>query len=406
MQEEEADALAREPLLLIPGPTMVPEQVRNACARQMISHRGAEFLALHDDVVPRLEALFKTGGAVTVLPCSGTGALEALIANTLSPGDRVLSCVMGAFGERFAAIAAAYGLDVDRIQVPWGEVPQVDEVTGRLRGAGQRYRAVLLTHSETSTGALLPLQEIAPAIRAVAPDILILVDMVSSFAGVPVQLDAWGIDGAATASQKALMTPPGLGIVALGPRGLEAAQSARLPRFALDLRPYLEKPGQPPYTPAVGLWFGLQAALDMIDAEGEANVYRRHRLMSDMTRAGVRALGLEPLVDDAFASPTVTAIQLPERVPAGELLRLLKERYGVILAGGQGQFRGRVVRLGHMGAVTPQHVLTALDALDEAAMELRIADQPGAGPAARAVLNQAAGNGGHGADNPLEGTSL
>lgn len=385
--------MAKEPLLLIPGPTMVPEAVRQACAKPMISHRGPEFQDLHDDVVPRLKSLFRTSGPVAVLPSSGTGALETLIVNTLSPGDRVLSCVMGAFGERFARIAIAYGLEVDIIQVPWGEAPQAETVVDHIRRAPAKYRAVLLTHSETSTGVLLPLPEIAAAIRVASPDTLILVDMVSSFAGVPVDMDAWGIDGAATASQKALMTPPGLGIVALSPRGEEAVQSAGLPRFTWDLRPYLADPGNLPYTPAVGLWFGLQEALNLIEAEGEGAVYDRHRLMAAMTRAGIRALGWEPLAADAVASPTVTAFRVPQEIGAGQLLRQLRERHSVILAGGQGSLRGKIARIGHMGAATPDHVISALAALDEVVVEAGIVSAPAAAGAARAVLNNWAGDG-------------
>lgn len=387
--------MAKEPLLLIPGPTMVPDQVRTACSQQMISHRGQEFLDLYDNVTSRLQAMFRTSGAVVILPSSGTGAMEALLVNTLSQDDRVLSCIMGAFGKRFAEIVEAFHVQLDRLEVPWGNVPEIDQVVERIRQAaaqGSPYRAVLLTHSETSTGALLPLQQMASAIRAAAPDILILVDMVSSFAGVPVDMDKWGIDGIATASQKALMTPPGLGIVALGPRGLQAMESATLPRFTWDLRSYLQKPGDVPYTPAVGLWFGLQAALNLIEAEGEEAVYDRHRLMAAMTRAGARALGMEPLTIDDIASPTVTAITLPDQLPAGNLLKQLKERYQIILAGGQGELRGRVVRLGHMGAVQPEHILTALDAIDEIAVGSGIAPEPQAGKAARAVWERWRGN--------------
>ncbi|HEY8449259.1 MAG TPA: alanine--glyoxylate aminotransferase family protein [Bacillota bacterium] len=377
--------MEREPLLLIPGPTPVPDEVVRAASRPLIPHRGAEFVELHADVTERLRQLFRTAGDVVVLPCSGTGALEAALVNTLSPGDAVLACVMGAFGDRFAQIATAYGLAVDRLEVAWGEVPAIEAITARLAGAARPYRAVLFTHSETSTGALLPLAEVAAAVRRHAPEALVLVDMISSFAGVPVELDAWGIDVAVTASQKALMTPPGLGIVAIGPRARAALEAARLPRFTWDLRPYVEKPGQPPYTPAVTLWFALQAALRRIEREGVDQVYRRHRLLAAMVRAGVRALGLEPLVADAVASPTVTAIPLPGGVAPAEVLRRLREQHGVVLAGGQGPLRGRIIRIGHMGAVQPAHIEQALAALDEVAVALGIAPAPAAAAAARAA---------------------
>ncbi|HEY8488634.1 MAG TPA: alanine--glyoxylate aminotransferase family protein [Thermaerobacter sp.] len=362
---------------LSPGPTPVPDEVRAACARQVVLHRSAAFDQVSGAVLEGLRRLFRTEGRVVVFPCSGTGALEAAVVNTLSPGDRVLAVVMGLFGDRFAAIAEAYGLEVDRLEVPWGRVPTAEQVAERLEAAARPYQAVFLTHSETSTGALLPLDRLVPAIRRVAPQALVLVDMVSSFAAVPVAMDAWGIDVAVTGSQKALMTPPGLGIVALGPRALEAVERARLPRFTWDVRPYLAGGGDFPYTPAVTLWFGLQAALERIAAEGEENVYRRHRLLAAMVRAGVRALGLEPLARDEDASPTVTAVELPGGVRPGEVIRRLEER-GVVVVGAQGQLKDRAFRIGHMGAVEPAQVLAAMAALE--AVLVPMLEEAGHGP--------------------------
>jgi len=354
-------------LLLLPGPTPVPVEVREACASQVVLHRGEAFREVQVEVVERLKSLFGAEGRVAVLPSSGTGALEAAIVNACSPGDRVLACVMGEFGERFGAAAEAYGLDVDRIEVPWGQVPAPDAVLDRL--AAGCHRAVLLTHSETSTGALLPLESLVPAIRRAAPRALVLVDAVSSFAAVPFAMDAWGVDVAVTASQKALMTPPGLGIVALGDRGLEALGSARLPRFTWNLRPYVSEPPELPYTPAVTLWFGLRAALRRIAREGAEEVYRRHRLLARMVRAGARALGLRPLAADGVSSPTVTALLSPEGVDPAAVIRGLGAR-GVVVAPGQGPLRGRAFRIGHMGAVVPDDILRGLAALEDVLTEL------------------------------------
>lgn len=359
------------PVLLSPGPTWVPDDIRAACARPIVLHRSAEFDPVSAEVIEGLRRLFHTSGRVVVFPCSGTGALEAAVVNTLSPGDRVLAVVMGLFGQRFSEIAEAYGLQVDRLEVPWGQIPDTEQVVARLQGGGRQrasgargYRAVFLTHSETSTGALLPLAQLVPAIRRAAPDTLVLVDMVSSFAAVPVEMDAWGIDVAVTGSQKALMTPPGLGIVALGARALEAVEQARLPRFTWDLRPYLAQGGDFPYTPAVTLWFGLQAALRRIHREGEDNVYRRHRLLAAMVRAGVRALGIEPLAPDHAASPTVTAVPLPEGVDPAVVIARLREEHGVVVVSAQGPIQRRAFRIGHMGALEPDQILVGMRALD------------------------------------------
>lgn len=370
---------------------MVPEEVRAACGRQVISHRGEDFDRLQEDVLGRLRRLFRTAGRVVVLPSSGTGALEAALVNTLSPGDPVLACVMGAFGQRFADAAAAMGLEVDRLEVPYGAVPEAEAIVQRLRGRPGGYRAVLLTHCETSAGTLLPLERVVPAIRAAAPDTLVLVDMVSSLGAVPVDVDGWGVDVAVAASQKALMTPPGLGIVALGPRALAALEEARLPRFTWDFRPYLRE--GVPYTPAVSLWFGLQAALARIEREGEEQVYRRHRLLAQMVRAGVRALGLEPLAPDPVASPSVTAVLLPDGIAPERLIARLRAEHGVVVVGAMGPYRQRGFRIGHMGAVQPEHVLVALDALEATLTAMGHAPAGAARDAAEALLAAAGGRG-------------
>lgn len=358
-------------LLMIPGPTLVPPRVREAVSRQMISHRSPAFEELHADVTGRLARLLHTSGDVVIVPSSGTGALEAALVNIASPGDKVLSCIMGAFGERFCEIAMAYGLDVEQVPIEWGRAPTPDQIVERIQQADRPFHAVMLTHCETSTGVLLPLPEIAAAIRAAAPDVLIVVDMVSSFAGTLVDMDAWDIDVAVTASQKALMTPPGLGIVALGTARAQAAQAAaRLPRYTWDFTPYLETPGKPPYTPAVGLWFGVQAALASIEEEGETALYARHRQMATMARDGFAALGITPLAPADVASPTVTGGILPEGLVPGTILRLLRERYGLVMAGGQGHLKTKIIRMGHMGGVQPHHVEAALGSLRDLWAEL------------------------------------
>lgn len=354
-----------ESLLMIPGPTRVPQRVREVLSKQMISHRGPEFEELHADVTSRLAKLFHTEGDVVLLPTSGTGALETALINVSSPGQRILSCTMGAFGMRFSEIASQYGLNVERLETEWGQAPTPEEVTARLEQAEEPFHAVLLTHCETSTGVLLSLPEMVAAIRAVSPNTLVLVDAVSSFAGAPLHMDEWDIDVVATASQKALMTPPGLGVVALSQRAREAVEKAQLPRFTFDLRPYLASPGRPPYTPAVGLMYGVLEALKSIEEEGEEALYERHRNMAQQARAGFEALGLQPLAPAEIASPTVTAAVLPEGLTPAEVLTAMREQHNVVLAGGQGHLRERIIRMGHMGGVHPQHVEAALTALGE-----------------------------------------
>lgn len=349
-------------LLLIPGPTPVPPDVQEAAAKPVVPHRGPESTALYGDLTRRLTAIFGTEGKTAIMPCSGTGAVEAVMINTLSPGDRVLACVMGLFGVRFANQAEALGLEVHRLNTPWGRVPSTDEIIDAL--SRDDYKAILLVHCETSAGTVLPLEEVGPAVRRESPETLVLADMVSSFGGMEVKLDEWGIDGAATASQKALMCPPGLGITAFGPRGLEAMEHSRFNKFAWDARPYMEDPPNLPYTPALTLWYALDAALARIEEEGPAAVYRRHREMGTQVRRGLTSIGLKPLAPEERAAPTVTAADLPDGVDPHRLLEIIREQYGIILASGLGPLSSHTIRVGHMGAVTPQHLDSALEALE------------------------------------------
>jgi aspartate aminotransferase-like enzyme len=228
-----------EPNLRIPGPTALPPSVRQAGARQMINHRGPEFAAMLGRILEGMKPFFGTTNDVTMLTTAGSGGLEAAIVNTLSPGDRVLGISIGSFGDRFAKIAGIYGADVTKLDAEWGYAAAADEVRERLRSIGA-VKAVLLTHNETSTGVMNPVAELAAAIREEAPDALILVDSVSGLGAVPFEMDAWGVDVVVTGSQKAWMAAPGLAMLALSDRAWAAAETARMPRFYLDLRTHRE----------------------------------------------------------------------------------------------------------------------------------------------------------------------
>lgn len=319
-------------------------------------------MALYGDLTRRLASMFGTEGKAAIMPCSGTGAVEVVIVNTLSPGDKVLACVMGLFGERFANQAEALGLEVHRLETPWGRVPAADEITAAL--ARDDYKAVLLVHCETSAGTVLPLEVVGPAVRRSSPETLILVDMVSSLGGMEVRLDEWNIDAAASASQKALMCPPGLGIAAFGPRGLAAMGKSRFKKFAWDARPYMEDPPNLPYTPALTLWYALDAALARIEKEGLDAVYRRHRESGAHVRRALAGIGLRPLASEERAAPTVTAAALPDGLDPEQLLAAMRREHGIILASGLGPLSTRTIRIGHMGAVGREHLEAALEALD------------------------------------------
>ena len=370
-----------EPNLRIPGPTALPPSVREAGGRQMINHRGPEFGAMLARITEGMRPYFGTTSDIAILSCAGTGGLEAAIVNTLSPGDRVLGVSIGEFGERFAKIAEAYGANVDKVAAEYGWAAEPAEVAERLAGGG--YRAVLLTHNETSTGVMNPIPELAAAIRAAAPDALILVDSVSALGAVPFELDAWGVDDAVTASQKAWMAAPGLAMVAASERAWAAIETARMPRFYLDLRKARHSlaEGETPWTPAIAVAFQVDEGLRLMVAEGQANVFARHEACAAAARAGLGELGFDLFADRAHASTTVTCVNLPPDVDWKTFNAAVKRR-NVILAGGQGKLAGKVFRVGHLGSVTVEEILGAVAALEDVSLEMGRAITPGAGVAA------------------------
>ena len=359
-----------EPNLRIPGPTALPLSVREAGARQMINHRGPEFKELLGRLQSGMKPYFGTTGDIAILSCAGTGGLEAAVVNTLSPGDRVLGVSIGAFGDRFAKIAEAYGATVDRVVAEWGWAAAPDEVRERLAAGGGDYRAVLLTHNETSTGVMNPIPELATAIHDVAPGALILVDTVSSLGAVPFDMDAWGVDIVATASQKAWMAAPGLAMVAASERAWAAMETAKMPRFYLDLRKHrdLMADGETPWTPAIAVAFQVDEGLRLMNEEGQAAVFARHIACAAATQAGLEALGFQLFAEPANRSKTVTAAWIPDGLDWKAFNGEVKRR-GVVLAGGQGKLTGKVFRVGHLGSVTVDEIVDALETIEAVSLE-------------------------------------
>ncbi|HKC72843.1 MAG TPA: alanine--glyoxylate aminotransferase family protein [Chloroflexota bacterium] len=350
--------------LRVPGPTPLPPQVREALARQMMNHRGPDFAAIMHEVHASLRYFFATENPVLTFPASGTGGLEAAIVNLLSPGDEVLAVSTGVFGDRFARIAAAFGLVVHPLDYPWGRAADASGVAQALE-AHPRARAVLLTQNETSTGVLNPVEAIARAARAARPDVLLLVDAISGLVAAPLLADAWDLDVVVAGSQKAWMAPPGMTMLSVGERAWEATRSARLPRLYWDFAAARKAhdQGQPPYTPAVSVYYALQVALRMMRDEGREAIWARHSALAEHTRAGVRRLGLDLFADPDHFSPSVTAVCVPDGVDASRLLRAARDTYGVVFAGGQGALSGRIIRIGHLGWVSQADIDAALDAL-------------------------------------------
>jgi aspartate aminotransferase-like enzyme len=349
--------------LLSPGPTPIPNEVALAMSETMIHHRTPQFNKIFEEARRGLKTLFGTSGDVLMLASSGTGAMEAAVANLFSQGDKVLVINGGKFGERWLNIANAFGLDPVEIKVEWGQAVKVQEVEKQLK-LHPDIQSVMIQASETSTTVLHPVKEIAKLTKN-GP--LFLVDGVTAVGVLSVPLDEWGIDALVTGSQKALMLPPGLGFIALSERAWQKTKKAKLPRFYFDLN--LERKNQAKgsgaFTPAVSLIFGLRAALNMMAREGIDRVYARHARMARATRAAATAMGLKLLAPDS-PSPAATGIFLPNGLDADKVLDYLRDQMGVILAEGQDQLKGKVIRIAHVGYMGAFDVVTAIAALEMA----------------------------------------
>ncbi len=354
--------------LMTPGPTPIPPEVEAAMAQPIAYHRGPEFQALLGRVLPRLKEVFRTESEVALLTASGSAAMESAVANLCSPGDRVLVVSAGYFGERWAQIVGRYGCDVVHLRYAWGDLPDAGDVAARLAETGGA-RVVYCTQGETSTGVVADVKAIAE--RAGAAGALCVVDAVSCLGAVPLEPDAWGIDVVVSGSQKALMTPPGLAFASVSPAALAAARSATSPRFYLDWERTLTSQAErrTPFTPAVSLVRGLDAALDLLLADGLEAAWERSRRLGRACRAGVRAMGLELFSPDDDSSAVVTAVRVPPGLDGVAIVRSMRERSGVTAAGGQGELKGKIVRIGHIGYVDLGDVTAALAALERAVAE-------------------------------------
>ena len=365
--------------LRVPGPTPLPREALEAQSAPMIDHRGSEFAELLREISTGLAELIGTSGEVLLLTGSGSGALEAAVVNTLSPGDRVLAVTIGSFGDRFARIASAFGAQVERFEVPWGEAADPRALAQHL-AANPAYRAVLLTHNETSTGVTNPLRELAQVVRGAPGEPLVLVDGISGLGAMPFEMDAWGIDLVVSASQKAWMGSPGIAIAALGERAWTATESARMPRVYWDLaeaRTWAEK-GQTPWTPAVSVLFGLRVGVRRLIEEGREQTWTRHAAIAAAVQAGLEALGLRLVAAPGERSNTVTAAWLPDGLEWGAFNAAMRAK-GLIVAGGQGAWAGKILRFGHMGGVGIEEMEDAVRIMGETLAEHgRPADPPAA----------------------------
>ncbi|MDQ8730240.1 alanine--glyoxylate aminotransferase family protein [Bradyrhizobium sp. LHD-71] len=356
--------------LRLPGPTAVPERVRQATALPVLNHRGAEFKAMLAECQQRLKPIFGTRHDVLLFAGSGTAMMEAAVANVVSPGDAVLIVVAGQFGDRFVSIAKALGATVDTIDVEWGGALDAQRVAERLKS--RSYRAVVMVHNESSTGVAYDIAAVGAVVRDTPA--LLIVDSVSGLAGIEMKMDAWGADIVVSASQKSLMCAPGLGFAAVSAKAWKVIdRDGRVPSFFADFRrakASLEKDGTP-FTPPVTLVYGLLEALHMIDEEGLANVLRRHSRLAAALRAGVQALGVELYNQPDISSSTVVAMKVPRGLEGGAIVQRLRERYRTVIAGARHPSQtGKVFRIGTMGAVSETDIITDLRHLEATLKDL------------------------------------
>jgi alanine-glyoxylate transaminase/serine-glyoxylate transaminase/serine-pyruvate transaminase len=356
--------------LQIPGPTNVPDPVLRAISAPTIDHRGPEFAALVMALLERLPRLFRTSEPVVVYPSSGTGAWEAALVNTLSPGDRVLAFETGHFATLWRALAERLGLEVEFVPGDWrhGVDPAVvEDRLSRDRAGPDSIRAVCVVHNETSTGVTSRVAEVRAAMDAAGHGALLLVDTISSLGSIDFRHDEWGVDVTVGCSQKGLMLPPGLGFIAVSKRALQASRRARLPRSYWDWEPILEANGSGafPYTPPTNLLYGLGEAVDLLLSRGLEAIFARHSRHAEATRRTVRAWGLELVpLDEREHSASLTAVFVPDGYDSDEVRRLILDRYDVSLGAGLGRLAGRVFRIGHLGDLNDVWLAGALAGIE------------------------------------------
>jgi aspartate aminotransferase-like enzyme len=366
--------------LFTPGPTKVPGAVLSAVGKQVLHHRTPEFSEKVRHVQDELGRLLQTHNDTLLFTCSGTGMMEAAVANLLSRGDKAICVNNGVFGERWVTICQAYGVEAIDVTVEWGKSISPEELEGVV-SAHPDAKAVFVIHSETSTGALNDIKALAEVLKD--HEAVMVVDATSSVGCHEIRMDEWGIDVIVAGTQKALMTPPGLSFVALNGKAWAAVSASDLPAYYFDFTQTwkrLQRKGQTPFTTAVSLVYGLEVALEMMEREGWDNVYERHARMGAATRAAVKALGFDILPEHPVNG--VTVVLCPEAIDANKIVRVMDDEFGVRVAGGQGHLSGRVFRIGHMGGIRERDLPMVIGALERALASIGHPSTPGVGLAA------------------------
>ncbi len=358
--------------LRIPGPTPLPPEVLRILSSQMINHRSKKYEEIHSRVIENLKYFFQTNNDIFLITASGMGGLESAIVNFFSPEDKIVSFTCGEFGNRWADVARAFGAEVFQVKFPSGKSVDKDEVY-RVLEQNPDAKGVLFTLNETATGVLNKVVDFTPLVHQHKNKPLILVDAISSLGAVDLPMDEIGVDVLVTASQKAWMAPPGFAMVAVSPKAWDRHFVAKMPRYYFDFsqfKKFAEK-NQTPATPAVTTLYGLDIGLQLMRKEGREKIFRRHLMLRDYIRQEIRKMGLELFVSDDDASPTLTSIKVPEGVDNHEWLKILREKYGLIMAGGMGDVKEKIVRIAHMGYVDKGDLEEALSAIKKSLNDIR-----------------------------------
>ena len=379
---------------MIPGPTPLPEAVREVLSRPAIGHRSAEFKEVLKRVFPNLRWIFQSKNQVFLYTASGTGAMEAALSNTINAGERILVLVNGVFSQRWAEIAKSLGIAGESLDVQPGEAHTPAMLREYLQAnQSTEYKAIMLTHSETSTGVLNPIRELTTICRESHPEALVIADTITSLGAADFNLDTWDIDIAVSGSQKGFMLPPGLSFLALSDRAWQAHQQCKNPGYYFNFTRYqkAQVENTTPYTPATPQISALDVALQLMMEEGLDNIVRRHTQLRDMTRAGLKAMGLDLFVpQDQFASLSVTSFVPPNGINVDTVRANLKKRFGIIIADGQKELKSKIMRIGHLGHVSQRDVLTTLASLEAVLKDLGVNIPNGAGVAAAMQIQQEA----------------
>jgi len=357
--------------LMIPGPTPVPENVLSSMSKHPIGHRSGDFQKIVQKTTEQLKWLHQTTADVLTITGSGTAAMEAGIINTLSKGDQVICGDNGKFGERWVKVARAYGLDVKVVKADWGTPLDPNQFKKILQeDTNQKIKAVILTHSETSTGVINDLEKISSYIRN-HKKALSIVDCVTSIGACNVPTDEWGLDIVASGSQKGYMIPPGLSFIAISQKAWKASENSDLPKFYLDLKSYKKSlaNNSNPFTPAVNLFLALDEALKMMREEGLDNIFLRHKKHKLAISNAVKALNLELFADENYLSPSITAIKTG-KINAEEFRKTVKNKFDILLAGGQDHLKGKIFRVGHLGYVNDRDIITVVSAISITLLDL------------------------------------